>query len=85
MSYEIRFTPASVRDIRKLSSLDQEKVLKKISELEETPRPAGSLKLRNAEDLFRIRTGDLRIIYQIHDDHLLMVIIRIARRDKVYR
>lgn len=85
MSYEIRFTPASVRDIRKLSSLDQQRVLKKINELEDTPRPAGSLKLKNAEDLFRIRTGDLRIIYQIRDDHLLVVIIRIARRDKVYR
>ena len=85
MSYEIRFTPASVRDIRKLSTSDQQKVLHKISQLEDNPRPAGSLKLRNTVDLYRVRIGDLRIVYQDQDDHLLVLVVKIARRDKVYR
>ena len=85
MSYEIRFAPASVRDIRKLPAFDQERVLERIRQLGDSPWPTGSVKLRNSEDLYRIRLGDLRIIYQVQDNCLLVIVVNIAQMDKAYR
>ena len=62
----------------------QTRVTEAIDELSETPRPAGCKKMRGA-DLWRIRVGDYRIIYEIHDRILLIRIITVGHRREVYR
>jgi len=49
------------------------------------PRPKGVKKLTGAEDLYRIRVGDYRFVYQILDDRLIVLVVRIAHRKDVYR
>ena len=49
------------------------------------PRPPGVIKLRGAENEWRIRVGDYRIIYEIDDDKRLIAILRIRHRREVYR
>jgi mRNA interferase RelE/StbE len=53
--------------------------------LVQKPRPPRSVKLKGETDLWRVRVGDYRILYQIEDDRLLVIVIRVAHRREVYR
>jgi len=53
--------------------------------LARNPRPPGCVKLAGAEDLWRIRVRQYRIIYQLLDDELLVVVVNIGDRNEVYR
>ena len=49
------------------------------------PRPPGCDKLVGLEDLYRIRVGDYRIVYQVRDEVLLVLVVKIGHRREVYR
>jgi mRNA interferase RelE/StbE len=49
------------------------------------PRPPGCEKLAGMESLYRIRVGDYRIVYQIQDEVLLVLVVKIGHRREVYR
>jgi mRNA interferase RelE/StbE len=54
-----------------------------ISKLANNPRPVGCKKLRGW-DAYRIRIGDYRVIYEIHDDVLIVLVVRVAHRREAY-
>jgi mRNA interferase RelE/StbE len=56
------------------------KIKTAIDKLADDPRPFGYKKLVDEEALYRIRVGNYRIIYEIHDRVLLIVVLRLARR-----
>ena len=56
-----------------------------ITGLAQNPRPPGSLKMHGGDDLYRIRVGDYRIIYEIRDAILLVVVVKIGDRRDIYR
>ena len=56
-----------------------------MDELAHDPRPPGCLKIIGADDAYRVRVGDYRIVYQIEDRILVVYVIRIAHRSDVYR
>lgn len=60
-------------------------MLRKVAALADDPRPPGATRLVGADDLWRIRIGDYRVVYAIEDDHLLVIIVRVAGRGKAYR
>ena len=60
-------------------------IVRHLVALETNPRPFGSIKLSNFEDLYRIRVGDYRVIYSIEDNILTVEIIKIDHRSSVYR
>ena len=49
------------------------------------PRPPGCDKLAGVENLYRIRVGDYRVVYQIRDEMLLVLVVKIGHRREVYR
>ncbi len=49
------------------------------------PRPPGSAKLAGEDSVWRIRVGDFRILYEVYDDRLIVLVIRIAKRSEAYR
>lgn len=49
------------------------------------PRPPGCAKLAGEENVWRVRVGDYRILYEIHEGRLLVLVIRIAHRREAYR
>jgi mRNA interferase RelE/StbE len=49
------------------------------------PRPAGCTKLAAKESLYRIRVGDYRVLYQVHDPASLVVVVAIGHRREIYR
>lgn len=85
MLYSIDFTTTALKQLSKLGKKFQAQIRKKIDSLAKEPRPSGVVKLLEAENLYRIRSGDFRIIYQINDDELLVLVVRIGDRKEVYK
>jgi len=83
--YAIEIAPAAERAIKKLSADIQKRIIKAILSLEDEPRPSGIRKLSGEDNLYRIRVGDYRIVYQIRDDVLIVIIVRVGHRREVYR
>ena len=79
--HEVRIGRSATKELESLPGNILERVAKKIDSLADQPRPAGCKKLRGADDLWRIRVGDYRIIYAV-DDTAAVVEIRIIRHRK---
>jgi len=82
--YIIKFTSASQKQLQKLPSKIQNRIVQKIKELSSNPRLSGYIKLAG-RDGYRVRTGDYRIIYDIYDGELVVLIINIDHRKQVYK
>lgn len=85
MAYEVEIAPAAGRTIKKLPKNIQRLIIEKIELLANEPRPVGVVKLSAKDSLYRVRTGDYRIIYQIQDKILLVVITKVGHRRDVYQ
>jgi mRNA interferase RelE/StbE len=70
--------------LRKLPNLDVKRILQRIRSLAQDPRPAGCEKLSGMER-YRIRQGLYRIIYEIEDRRLTVLVVKVAQRRDVYR
>lgn len=84
MAYTVIVAPAAKRDLKRLPADALRRVAEAIDQLADEPRPHGSVKLQGATDLYRIRIGDYRVIYQIHDRQLRIVIVRVGHRRDIY-
>ena len=82
--YDIELTRNATRELRRLNNPILRRLLNAIEDLKENPRPQGSKKLVNTEELWRIRVGDYRIVYSIADEVKIVTITRVAHRRDVY-
>jgi mRNA interferase RelE/StbE len=78
-------TRAAERGLAALPKADFRRIDAKIQALAEVPHPSGSKKLEGEEDLYRIRSGDYRIIYQIEETRLVIVVVNVGHRRDIYR
>jgi mRNA interferase RelE/StbE len=85
VTYEVKFTKGARKMFRKLSQELQDRIQPKIDELAIEPRPNGVKKLQGEDNSYRIKVGDYRVIYDIYDDVLLVKIVDIGHRSKVYK
>lgn len=86
MAWEVKFYPAARRQLASLPEDTQKRLARTINGLCDDPRPTGSRKLRGSGlGLRRVRTGSYRVIYQIYDQIVTVVIVRIGHRRDVYR
>lgn len=85
MSYRVEVAPAARRELRKLDPHVRRRMQAAIELLAETPRPPAATQLVNSGGAWRVRTGDYRIVYEIHDARILILVLRIAHRRDVYR
>lgn len=85
MPYTIEFTPAALRDLKQLPKQILHRISRKIDSLADNPRPPGVERLSGSENSYRIRVGDYRILYEIRDTALLIIIVRTRHRREVYR
>ncbi len=84
-TYTVEYTNAARREMRRLDRQQQGRVRTVIESLAGNPRPAGCRKMTTTDDLWRIRVGGYRVIYQIEDDRLLVLIVRVRHRREAYR
>lgn len=85
MEYRILILPRAQRQIRDLPLQIKRRVTDAIDSLETNPRPAGVKKLKGAEELYRLRVGDYRVIYAIEENELLIIVVNTGHRREVYR
>ena len=84
MTYQIRLAPAAVRQLRKLDPPGRRRVQAAIDLLAEDPRPPGARQLVGGAGEWRVRTGDFRIIYDIRNGELLVLVVEVGHRRDVY-
>ncbi|MBM7808316.1 mRNA interferase RelE/StbE [Geodermatophilus bullaregiensis] len=84
MIYQIRLAPAAVRQLRKLDPPGRRRVQAAIDLLADDPRPPGARPLVGGAGEWRVRTGDFRIVYDIRDRELLVLVVKIGHRRDVY-
>ena len=70
----------AIRDRRVRDALER-----RIYALSDNPRPPGALKLVGYEDAWRVRVGDWRVIYEIKDDRLVVIVVDLGPRGGIYR
>ena len=85
MNYRLEFGKQAAKQFKALSAKTQQRLQHKIDALKEQPRPAGVVKLAGEENLYRIRVGNYRIIYNIQDNRLLILVVKVGHRKNVYR
>lgn len=83
-SYRLRIKPSAVKELEGLPDKDRRRLVARIRELGEQPRPPGAEKLCG-HDLYRVRRGNYRILYEIADPDLTVTIVKIGDRRDVYR
>lgn len=84
-AYRIEVARAAVKALAGFDGRARTRLIAAIDALAAEPHPPGSLKLAGGAGEWRIRVGDYRIIYEIHDDRLLILVVRVAHRREVYR
>lgn len=82
--YRLLIKPSAVKELDTLLLKIRRQVVKRIQSLAAEPRPFGSEKLSGLEK-YRLRQGNYRVLYEIHDDAPSVVIVKIAHRREVYR
>jgi mRNA interferase RelE/StbE len=81
--YTIELSKKAQKQLDKLSDNIFDPILNAIANLATNPRPHGSKKLKG-RDGYRIRVGDYRIIYDIFDTKLIVVIVALGHRKDIY-
>jgi mRNA interferase RelE/StbE len=82
--YKIYFKESVEKDFRVIPKKDLQKILVRIKELAKDPRPPGHEKL-TGQERYRIRQGQYRIIYSVHDKELTVCVVKVGHRKDVYR
>lgn len=85
MAYEIHLTRSAKRQFGRLPAEMKRRIAAAIDGLMEDPRPPGCIKLSGPENLYRLRVGDYRIIYDIQDEAVTVLVVKIGHRREVYR
>ena len=85
MVFRVELRPAALREFKRLPREIQARIRPVVEQLTDEPRPPGVKKLAAQEGRYRIRVGDHRIVYEIHDEVLVVLVVRIAHRREVYR
>ena len=82
--YKLLIKPAAVKELETIPEKDRQRIVYRIQGLAENPRPRGCEKLSD-QDKYRLRQGKYRILYQIHDEEVIVVVVRVAKRGEVYK
>ena len=85
MAYRIEVKPQAEKALARIPNPHRRRIAKAIDGLARHPRPSGCVKPAGAEDAYRLRLGDYRIVYEIMDKVLIVTIVRVAHRKDVYR
>ena len=83
--FSVRYTRSAEKDLERLPARVVERIQTAIGELADHPRPRGVKKLQGYENTYRIRVGEYRVLYEIHESVVTVLIIQISHRKDAYR
>ena len=83
-SYSLAFKKSVAKDLRSIPSPDVKRILKRLDSLRKDPRAEGCIKL-SGQERYRVRQGVYRIVYEIQDTELIVLVVKVAHRSDVYK
>ena len=83
--YQVSLTPAAVRQLKKMTPDAKRRIQAVLELLSDDPRPPSAVPLVGGSGEWRVRTGDYRVIYEIADREILVLVLRIGHRREVYQ
>lgn len=85
MTYRVEIKLSARKALLALPPDMARRMNKAIDALANDPRRPGTRKLAGSDTLYRLRVGDYRVVYEIHDDRLLILVIKVGHRRDIYR
>jgi mRNA interferase RelE/StbE len=85
MRYSVEFRPAVLKSIRHLPKKDLRRIKRRIEELAANLPDPNTTKMRDNNSFHKVRSGDYRIVYEIHDDLLVILVVKIGHRKDIYK
>jgi mRNA interferase RelE/StbE len=85
VTYEVALTPAAARQLHRLDRQAQRRLQAVIDLLADEPRPPAAKQLVGGAGQWRVRTGDFRVVYEIQDARLLVLVVAVGHRREIYR
>jgi mRNA interferase RelE/StbE len=85
VTYRVVLKAAAAKALEKLPADVTERIERCIDALALNPKPPGVVKMQGDANLWRIRVGDYRIVYEIHDATILILVLNIVHRRDIYR
>ena len=82
--YKIIFRKSVAKDMRRIPNRDLRRILAAIDSLSEEPRPSGGERL-SGQEKYRVRQGNYRIVYEIINKEVIVVVVKVGHRKDVYR
>ncbi|MBU2739387.1 type II toxin-antitoxin system RelE family toxin [Acidithiobacillus concretivorus] len=83
-SYDLVFKKSVAKDLRDIPNRDVASILQRIEALRVDPRGEGCIKL-SAQERYRVRQGVYRIVYEIHENELVVMVVKVGHRSAVYK
>jgi len=83
--YKIEISSSAEKALKKIPKKDIVKVIQAIRQLAISPFPEGSRKLKGEDNSYRIRQGKYRIIYEVLNKKLIILVLKIGHRKDVYK
>ncbi len=84
MRYSIEFRPAVLKSLKQFPKRDLVRIKKKIVELEKNPPAPNTTKMKG-DSFHKVRSGDYRITHEVHDDRLVILVVKVGHRKDVYK
>jgi mRNA interferase RelE/StbE len=85
MVYTVEMTPGATRDLKRITGATRRRIVSAIEALATNPLHRGAVKIAGKDNAFRVRVGVYRILYEIHDQRLVVLVVRVGHRRVVYR
>ena len=85
MAYTVEIKSSAKREVAALPLPARRRIDTRILALADNPRAPGCDKMHGSPDVYRVRVGDFRIVYQIRDAVLIVVVVKVGNRRDVYR
>lgn len=85
MTYSITLAPPAARQLRKFDPQVRRRIQAALELLSAEPRPPAATQLVGGSGEWRVRTGGYRIVYEIEDDQLLVLVLRMGHRRAIYQ
>ncbi len=87
LNYKLEFSNESKKYLKKLDKPTARRILEAVESIKESPRQSSSIKKMQGYDaeVYRLRVGTYRVIYEIVDDKLIIFIVRIGPRGDIYK
>jgi len=84
LTYRVELAPSAARQLKKFTPDVRRRIQGVLELLAEDPRPPAAKQLVGGAGEWRVRTGDYRVIYEIHDRQVVVLVLRMGHRREIY-